>query len=259
MSSLPKISCENCNYVNEGQRIYCHSCGHKLDRTAVVEEERKNETSPGEQQRRIKRLMNPGVKLGWKTLRTAAYTLGLAALVAALVSVALPPKGVPPLPKGLQQAPPLGIRLQQLGLASAGRQAVFTEEEINQYLLGVLHAGPDKSVVRFRRAFVHLGEGAVRITSQMDIKGYPLYVGATYRLKVENGVFSATPAGLQLGRLTIPEAAARHAGPVARLLLKPLWTSLKQEALGMEKIGGVEVGKGQIIFESAGTPPAATR
>ena len=32
-SSTPKLTCGQCGYENEPERVYCHNCGTKLDRS----------------------------------------------------------------------------------------------------------------------------------------------------------------------------------------------------------------------------------
>ncbi len=266
MSSLPTIACKDCNHVNEGQRIYCHNCGNKLDRTQVLEKAQK-EDSPEKKQKRVKKMMNPGAGfgLGWGTVKTAARTLVWAVVAAAVINIARPPAGVPPMPKDrLADAPQLDITLQELTLASPGREVALEEAEINLYLQNTVRSKNKKgeSVIAFQRAFVNLDEGLIRITSQTAIQNYPLYAGVTHRLKMENGAFSATPEGLHFGRLRIPipEFAATNAGPIVGALFKPLWESLKRETRMIHEIGTVEAKKGQIVLhsrdaqKSAGSP-----
>jgi hypothetical protein len=34
---MTKLACTECQHQNEVQRIYCHNCGAKLDRSALLE------------------------------------------------------------------------------------------------------------------------------------------------------------------------------------------------------------------------------
>ena len=52
---MATLTCKQCNYENEAERIYCHNCGAKLDRS-VVPQEKKMEESPDKQRKRVKKL-----------------------------------------------------------------------------------------------------------------------------------------------------------------------------------------------------------
>jgi len=255
--SLPSIACKDCGHVNEAQRIYCHNCGTKLDRSHVIEQEKSREEPAAKKQRRVRKMMNPGSGGILPVLKTGLKVIGYAALTAAIIQIARPPEEVPEMPDGAVETPPLGILLEELTMASGGRQVAFSEADVNRYLKGTVRPSSKEGVAVFQRAFVNMKEGLLRITSQTAIQGYPLYAGASYRLKIEDGDLSAIPAGIHLGRLDIPEIAAKHTGPVLDVLLKSLWDSLKREKSSMGKIGSVEVLKGQILLRSKGEPPAA--
>jgi len=53
-----KLICPECRRENEAERIYCHDCGARLDRTALAKEPPKGEDVK-ETQRRLKNLLDP--------------------------------------------------------------------------------------------------------------------------------------------------------------------------------------------------------
>jgi len=259
MSSLPTIACKDCNHINEGQRIYCHNCGNKLDRSEVLGRELKNEESREKKQQRVKKMMSPGSGLGLGTVKSAFRTLAWAVVAALVINIVRPPEKVPPMPKeALGSAPMLDITLEELSMASAGRQVAFTEEDINLYLQNAVRSKKGQSITTFQRAFVKVEEGSLWITSQTAIQNFPLYAGVRYRLKIENNRIQASPIGIHFGRLQIPEVAASHAGPLLDMLFKSLWGALKRETKLMGEIGSLELKTGQIILHSREARSAAT-
>lgn len=255
-SSLPSIACKECGHVNEGERLYCHNCGNKLDRSSILSQQQEEGLSPEETRRRLKKMMNPA-GTGWSLagfLKTGTKTILSAALAGALIDIALPPENVPPMPDSVDDSP--RIALESLAIASPGRQITLKEEAINAYLKGNVRVkkgeGMRAQALKFQRAFVNLNEGTLRITSQSALYDYSLYAGVEYRLGVANKELTVTPLGGNLGRLHLPAAAARYAGVV----FNPLWSCLKSEKELMEKLGGLEIQPGAMILSSPGTPSA---
>ena len=48
-----KLTCGQCGYANEPERVYCHNCGSKLDRSVLPKEEAKRKEESPETARRI--------------------------------------------------------------------------------------------------------------------------------------------------------------------------------------------------------------
>jgi len=259
MPPLPTIVCKDCGHVNEGERVYCHNCGTKLDRSQLSSQQREKE-SVEEQRRRVHKMMNPDAGLGRGWWKTALKTIGYALIVAVIVDAVLPPEGVPPMPvKGhILDAPDLGIALENLIAAPAGRRVVFLQDEINGYLKNKMRIKYEGSVLQnvmtYQRTFVNLGPGVCRITAQSAISNYSVYAGISYALKVENKTLIATPVGASLGRLQIPAEAVKYIGQV----FSPLWEALRREHKLMDQVGSVEISTGQMVLSSKGPAPAPT-
>ncbi len=54
-----KLVCPECQRQNEPERIYCHDCGARLDRSALAKVAPKGE-DPKETHRRLHKLFDPG-------------------------------------------------------------------------------------------------------------------------------------------------------------------------------------------------------
>ena len=85
-----KLICPECRHENEPERIYCHDCGARLDRSAIAQAKPKEEP-PQETQRRLRSILKPkGLIMRQRLLQGLKVILG-AILVAAVVQIVLAP------------------------------------------------------------------------------------------------------------------------------------------------------------------------
>lgn len=251
-----KLVCKQCGYENEGERIYCHSCGAKLDRT-VLPTEKKGEEPLEETRRRVKRMTNPqrGFFAGW--YKTLLATAVWAALAAGIFEASQPPDGVPPMPKkgDFADAPPIALKLEEISQQPAAQRLIMSAEIINNYLRNTVKSGPDQGMlgdtVKFERAFVNLREGACRITSQQTAFDYPLYASADYQLAIQNKKLVATSVGGSIGRLPLHPLLMQYSD----LLFQKLWDALSREHKLLDGMGSIVVHKDQIVIISKGAAP----
>src|SRR3954464_9261653 len=91
-AAATKLLCPECRRENESERIYCHECGARLDRSAVrVKKEPIDDT-----RKRVKRMFDPQ-RAKIRALFFATNKLLLAAAgVAVLVALFSPPDLPPP-------------------------------------------------------------------------------------------------------------------------------------------------------------------
>jgi hypothetical protein len=54
---MTKLVCAECRHENEAERIYCHNCGERLDRSAVSAQ--KKAQDPQEVHRRLQKMLGP--------------------------------------------------------------------------------------------------------------------------------------------------------------------------------------------------------
>src|SRR2546423_9076887 len=84
------LICPECRRENEPERIYCHDCGARLDRTALAKIAPKGEDAK-ETQRRLKSMLDPQrAKMRHLFFKTSKVILGALA-TAAIVQMLLPP------------------------------------------------------------------------------------------------------------------------------------------------------------------------
>src|SRR6187455_1658790 len=92
-----QLTCPECRRENEPERIYCHDCGARLDRTSLAKVAPKLEDAK-ETQRRLRSMLDPQrAKMRLLFFKISKLILG-AATAAAIVQMILPPDA-PPRPK----------------------------------------------------------------------------------------------------------------------------------------------------------------
>ena len=83
---MTKLVCTECRHENEAERIYCHNCGERLDRSAVSAQ--KKAQDPQEVHRRLQKMLGPP-NMARRNFFTVSKLALAAAVVAALVEIAL--------------------------------------------------------------------------------------------------------------------------------------------------------------------------
>ena len=101
-SNPPKsanLPCPQCSFVNEAERVYCHNCGSKLDRSLLPTHDEHGEDSPERARKRISKLTNPKAGFLFQEVKTFLKVELSAIIVAALILIAQKPAAVPELKK----------------------------------------------------------------------------------------------------------------------------------------------------------------
>ncbi|MES2569272.1 MAG: zinc ribbon domain-containing protein [Verrucomicrobiota bacterium] len=246
------LTCTQCGFVNEPERVYCHNCGSKLDRSLLPrEDDGQAKDSIDRTRKRVKKLTNPGSQIVKREVRTAIKTVILSALAAFVLLAVRQPEGVPAAkgePGGLRM---VGSELADAVESPAPRRLDFTEAEINMYLRSAARAkagGSSIPGVSFERAFVHFEGNLCRINIQQSIWGFPLYSGVLYRLDVKNGQFAPTQLGGNFGRVAISPFLMQHID----IAFQSLWTALKKDQAQMGKMQSITINKKNITFITKG-------
>ena len=220
------LVCKQCNFENEPERVYCHNCGAKLDRSLLPPEATKRE-DPVLVQERVRKMVKPRNVSLRHTLKNLLYSVLLAAVLAAAVVIAKPPDGIPNLNQDLvMEAPPIADDMDAQVQQLIARRMVYSEDQVNAYLQSSLRGGKAEKAgvlaMKFERAYVHLGEGTCQITSAQSLFGFPLYVTTNRTYAVRNGIMTSRVLGGSLGRLHVPAAAM----PVVEAIFQPLKKAL---------------------------------
>ena len=166
-----KLVCPECQHDNEPERIYCHHCGARLDRSAIASRVSPKENLK-ETQKRVRNLFDPkGIKIRLQFFRICKLILG-AFVVAAVVQMLLPPD-LPPEPAkegiGISQ---INFDLENAVTRHAPAQLQYTDDQVNDHLRYVLKNKQsilNKPFIEFRRAVVEFGEGLFTVTVERSV------------------------------------------------------------------------------------------
>ncbi len=239
-----KLVCAECRHENEAERIYCHNCGERLDRSGVIS--KKKIDNAEETHRRLRKLLQ-GPSRTRRNLLTALKLMLGAVAAAGLIQMVLPPEFPPP----VKVSSPVQLDLE---LENAIRKSVtlnYSDKDINAYLAYRL-AGKkkvlDKPFLNFDRAAVVFKEGICIIGWERSIFGYPIYSQVSYRMDDHAKQISVVNTGGWIGRLPIHPSIMRY----ANIIFKDVWAALDRERKLVSKMNSVAFHDGNVIM----APPA---
>ena len=244
------LTCGGCGYANEPERVYCHNCGSKLDRSLLPrQDEGQKKESLEKTRKRVRKMTNPDGNGVGREVKAFFKTIIWAAVVAALILFVLPPNEIPE--KNPTDLPTriLSSELTDAVESPQPRSLQLSEADVNAHLKQSLKkATGGLPGVKFERAFVKFEPNVCRITMEQSLLGYSLYSSSAYSLAVQGDKLVPTTVGGNFGRLAVHPKLMEYAD----YAFKNLWTALKREREQMDKLRDIRIGKGQIILVTRG-------
>jgi hypothetical protein len=234
---MNRITCSECQHANEPERVYCHNCGARLDRTKVIQE-RAAQAPAEKQNRHLEKMLNP--RRG-RVLRATAKLLKTvigAGICAGIIVMLLPPE-LPPEPKNYMFAPMISMDLTSALSSHRTDPLVYDEAQVNSFIASNLRRkdSPAKEgYFPLERVLVRFEEGVCAITTKRMLFGYPIYSGGSYRVSIDNGKIMATGTGGFIGRLALPSSLMKVVAP----LLEKTWSTLVRERNSVSRLAAIE-------------------
>lgn len=249
------LVCKQCNFENEPERVYCHNCGAKLDRSLLPPEASKRE-DPVIVQERVRKMVKPrNVNLKVQ-VKNFVYCVLLSIVLAGIVLILKPPLFRPEISQeaaadALMVVDDLDADLQ----LPTPRRRIYTQDQLNTFLAGNLKAakvekGSSVPVATFERVFVQLEEKVAYLTIQDSLFGYPLYATTARTLEKRNGVLVSQSLGGSLGRLRIPALAM----PALEALFQPVKKAADKPIRMFSQMQSIALHKGNAEFVTPGHP-----
>lgn len=245
---MATLTCHECNYVNEGERVYCHNCGAKLDRSILPAAPESTPAAAQAEQRRVRRMVNParGIFVGFG--KTLFQTLVCAVLFASMIQTIRPPDHVPPFPtrEELADTVPLSLALEDAMEKPAPQRLVFPAEAINRYLARTIKSKPASGAgtsIDFSRAYVKCEEGVARVTMEQAVFSYPLYATGFYQAAISNNRLITSNVGGAIGRMPVHPKIMAHAD----LIFQKLWEALSRERRLLDNQLALEIRKDAVV------------
>jgi hypothetical protein len=231
------LICPECRRENEAERIYCHDCGARLDRTALAKEPPKGEDAK-DTQRRLRNMLDPGrAKMRLMFFKVSKVVLG-ALTLAALIQMILPPD-VPPRQKTGDFPPQINLDLENAAMNHASPPLQYTEAQVNAYLGSALKSKQValSKLLQFERAIVTLEENGGRITAERSLFGFSVFTTTSGKVSLQDGKLTASNTGGSIGRLPIHPLLMKYSDP----LFSDLWAALDRERKAVAKMASLEL------------------
>lgn len=239
------LLCRQCNFENEPERVYCHNCGAKLDRSLLPPEATRRE-DPVVVQERVRKMVSPRRGMGLRGFKNFLISVLSAGALAALIAMIQPPGGVPNLSReAVMDAPTITDDMEAQQLVPGSHRLSYTDDQVNAFLQSSVRGKEDTAgnfVVKFDRVFTHFNEGQCAITSAYSLFGLSLYATTVQAVKVQNGALVTDTLGGGFGRLQFSAKAMKALNP----LFGPLWKVLDHDRKLLSQMQSLAFHKGSV-------------
>jgi hypothetical protein len=244
-----QLTCPECRRDNEAERIYCHDCGARLDRSALAGRKNGKVETAEELHRRMRGMFSQRrVKARLLFFKTAKLLL-IALAAAALLEILIPPD-VPPPVKFEGFPPQINLNLETLTESRQPQTMQFSEESVNAYLANALKRKKEKLnhlLLDFQRAMVAFSEGNCRVTIERSIFGCSIFTSGDYAVQIEGGKVTASPKSGAIGRMPIDPNVMPYIG----FLFSDAVAAMDREHKLLDKVGSIQLREKEIAVTSA--------
>jgi hypothetical protein len=245
-----RLVCTECRHENLVERIYCHNCGAKLDRSAV----RRKKEPIEDTHKRVKRMFDPTRARMRAWAVSFGKTLFAAGVVAILVVMFLAPEVPPPNKKQMMIS---SLRFDLEAMATKGQPPAkqVSEEEANSFLTSALRpkqTALDKPLLPFKRAVVAFHENSCVITTQRSLSDYwPVYASCSFTPELKSGKLLGKINGGWIGRLPIHPKLAPYMG----VMFGDVAVALDRDLKLIRKLGAIELHEKTVTLTAATAAP----
>ncbi len=241
-----KLVCPECRRENEPERIYCHDCGARLDRSALAKAQAATEEDPAATHKRVKALFD-GRNVKMRARFFQISKLVLSALAAAAIIQMIRPPDVPEVPKAEMLPRQINLDLESAAMDPRSPGLRYSEAELNAYLGYALKSKKTalSKVLQFERAVVELGEGFYKITIERSLMGFSVYTTGAFTPSVQNGAVVNNARGGWIGRLPVHPALMNLIAPY---LFGDVAAVADRERKSIAKLSGIEIHPQTLIF-----------
>ena len=244
-----QLTCPECQRGNEAERIYCHDCGARLDRSVLANRKTAKIETAEELHKRMRGMFSQRrIKARLAFFKTVKILL--AAIAAAALVVILIPPDVPPAVKTETLPPQINLSLETLTESRQPQTMQFSEEDVNAYLGNVMKHKKEKlehPLLAFERAILGFTEGNCRMTMERSIFGYSIFTSGDYDVQVKDGKVRATPKSAAIGRMPIHPSVLPYAG----FLFSDAVAAMDREHKLLNKVGSIQMHDKMVEVSSA--------
>jgi hypothetical protein len=239
------VTCSKCGYDNELGRIFCHSCGAKLDLSGIK--------APSQGGAKLKKRGGTGGKLLGRTIVIVILAaLGVVIFLAAQVPSLRP---LSTTSQDLRSADQKRFDLDQLSARSQARQISITEGELNAFIdtLGFKKGEGKGVLVTPTNLQMELGDGVVKaiFIGKLSIgnafsKG--IYLSLTGTPTIEDGQFVFKPVSGAIGSLPVSPWIMEHTGLLENYFAKLFAHQTKEKQI-LDSLKSISVTPQQVVLD----------
>ena len=244
-----QLTCPECRRDNEAERIYCHDCGARLDRSVLAGRKNGKMESAEELHRRLRGMFSQRRVRARLLFFKIAKLILIACATAAVVEILIPPD-VPPAAKSEEFPPQINLSLETLTESRQPQSVQFPEQGVNAYLASALKRKKEKlnhPLISFERAVVAFTEENCRVTMERSVFGCSIFTSCDYGVQIDGGKVTATPKGGAIGRMPIHPAVLPYAG----FLFSDAVAVMDREHKLLNKVGSIQLHDKMVEVSSA--------
>ena len=230
-----KLVCPECRRENEPERIYCHDCGARLDRSVLAKAPQKTE-DPNATQQRVKSMFDPrGALLKKRFFDVSKLILGAVATAAIIQMIRSP--DLPEAPKSPMLPVQISLDIESAAMTPGSPQLRYTEEQVNQYLGYSLKSKQTalSKYLTFGRAVVFFEQDLCRLTVERSLYGYPLCTSTYFSPSIQNDALVIKNRGGAIGRMPVHPMLMEYSAP----LFSDLATVVERERKSVAKMAAI--------------------
>ncbi|MFM8656185.1 MAG: hypothetical protein ACKOD5_03520 [Chthoniobacterales bacterium] len=199
------IRCASCGYDNDPTRVYCHSCGKKLERGSVVAAPPTGFTHPTD----AAKMRRPRAALPWgKYFAFLLKLCILGALIGAIVLALLPPHNLPaPVTGDDDLAQRLSGLVSDASQADSARSFAVPASDLQRWLVAMVKFQGTTGVLALdpRRVYVVPSNGRFRLGLELGLPAEKaVFMEAEYVPVRDGNGYTLQPAKYCIGRLPLP-------------------------------------------------------
>ncbi len=242
-----RLTCTACQHENEIERVYCHNCGEKLDRSLLPKADL---SKPSEDKvkiaRKVKKMMDPNRFNLWLNFKTFLLVEFLAVFVAVGFLIVQTPDSLPPVEKEKLSE----VNMDELWSEMLRQRPVvfliFKEFDVNKYLEKSVKNGK-ASTAKVDRAVAHFEKDRITLATQRSVLGLTICSSAAFRPVAEGVKWKADVSRFAIGRLTVPPGLAKLIGLDASTL--GVFSQIfDKDIKRLDRLEKIESGEGAISF-----------
>ena len=234
---MTKLVCPGCQRENEPQRIYCHDCGARLDRSALAKQ-KSQEEDPQVTQRRLRTMLDPARAKRQQLFFFISKVLLGALLLAAIFQLLRPPDLAPKAKISVLPAQ-INMDLENLSLDPRAGPLRYSEDQVNAYLgysLRNKQAALSHFLLHFERVVADLEVGYCDLAVERSLFGFPIVTTGSYTFAIENGKVTSTSRGGYIGRMPVRPALMR----LGDFLFADVRSAVERDRKSLAKLGSIE-------------------